>query len=293
MIELSKPSRWTLVLLTTLAVGTLTGCDKIKGMIESKVKQATQEAVPAPPAAPQPEAAPVTPPPAAEPAAAVPAAPALPSGGSEEEKLRYINAAALSACAAVREPTKAVEATLQVVQANGFADALAYAEAGKRYLSDPAVAQAISVRRAECLAAATAQAAAAQASAPAEGAKAEVPPATPEVPEPAKEEEPEAPPLAGRWAGNLMGSHTGSLTFTVGLDQKAISGGQVRGKGFSGGFIGVIQGTTVRINAKGGSGITATMEGSLNPTTKRMSGTWKGVVNNHRADGSWSAALAK
>jgi len=92
---------------------------------------------------------------------------------------------------------------------------------------------------------------------------------------------------------DLMGSHTGSLTFTVGLDQKAISGGQVRGQGFSGGFIGVIQGTTVRINAKGGSGITATMEGSLNPTTKRMSGTWKGVVNNHRADGSWSAALAK
>ena len=304
------------VLLAGLALSLSTGCDKLKDMaggIELPAPESPAEpaAAPAPavpaaaPAAPAepaaaPAAAPAAPAAPAEPAAApeaLPPAPDAVEGGSPEEKARYIKAASEAACAAAKDPMKALDATRQAIERNGF-DQLSYARATSRYMSDPAVAQAIVAARSKCMEAAVAEAKTEEAAAEgtakpeAEEAAAEGT-AKPEAEEPKKK--PVVSPFKGKWTGNVMGTHTGIMRFNVDASGRKIGGGNINGTGakrFHIRFKGDITRTRVILNGRlgGKAGSRMMLNGSLNKKARRMSGSWTGTINRKDARGTWSAS---
>jgi len=277
------------LVLTMIAVSAVavTGCGKVKEMLEGKAQEAAQQALEeaSKAAAEAPAAEPTDQPAVAAPTEAAAAAPA--AAGEEDEKQRYINAVAQATCESARDPAKAMEATTKAMSDNGF-DQVSYARAA-RFLADPTVAQAIDAKRVECLAAMGAGAAAGTAAAAEPAKEGEGEGGAPD------EKKPEKSPLAGEWTGRLMGSHTAMINFTVDAKGKKANG-TIQGSSatFNVPLRGDIMGNNqVILNGRGGGGASLMLHGTLDAKGRRMNGTWKGTVGSQGSQGTWASSFAR
>lgn len=299
----------SLAALAALALGS--GCDKINELTgrgeppPPPEEAAAEPAATAEPAAAQPAEAAAQPAQPAEAVAQPAEAVAQPTEGAaqpaDDEKARYIKAAADAACLSAMDPSKAVEATTLAITAKGF-DQLSYAKATAKYAQDATVLQAIEAEKAKCMAAAPKPkteegAEEAEAEEGNEEAKTEEGAEEAKTEEAKEDEKPKLSPLAGKWMGSILGEKTGKMSFTVDKTGRKATLGNVTSTGadrFGLGFKGDIRGKSVILNGRLPRNTNKMlMRGSVNLKHRKMTGSWTGTINGRPARGTWNAKRVK